>query len=672
MAILVPASVETVVSPDRTSRPGGVLLLWLTAIVTVATVALGWLPRRGAVRFEVGGATDVLRLEGPWSPAFRQDIDPQAAADDTLSYYCRTARHGAGIDLPLEALGQVRIGARARAVVRSSVTIYCDRQALGQVVVDTRRWDVVRIDEGEQAPAWRPLRLELALRPVALVAGDHASQAAVLVDWIEVASTGGIRLAPAAALRLAFLPLGLAAFAWLVGAGPGMRAASTVVGAAAALAASYASPLMADAALSRLVPMAFLAGVAAWGLLKGRAEPRGDPSLVACVVLVGTLGHGLVVFFPNHNPPDLSTHIGRTMDFGTVPLEYEALLRYGSHLPTASQRAAPATDLFGSKALVPYAPGAYLVLYGLARAGLELQWLATALVAALAMLVAVPLFLTARTVWDRHTAWLAVALYTLDLPVWHHVGRAHLPASAGQALATMALLLLVRRPLLEDRRGGWLGPALLLAAAALGYTSQVVLLGLFGLILLALLVVDAGALDGATRRGLALCVVAGGAVALLSYYGHYIPGLLRQAGPLSIEAEPEVFSGRTVLGVFRNEGRQSYRIWALGFTAPFLVGLACAPFALARARAAARPLLVAWLAAWGLLAVLKDPVFFPVTLRWAKEDQFLSPLLALLTAAAVSALRARGLRRLAAVTVTLLAAVLQGRDYLLHAATNLW
>jgi len=68
---------------------------------------------------------------------------------------------------------------------------------------------------------------------------------------------------------------------------------------------------------------------------------------------------------------------------------------------------------------------------------------------------------------------------------------------------------------------------------------------------------------------------------------------------------------------------------------PLLVGLAAAPFALSRARASARPVLGAWLLAWALTMLAKEPFLFPRPLRWAKEDQFVSPLLALLIGAGI-------------------------------------
>ena len=128
-----------------------------------------------------------------------------------------------------------------------------------------------------------------------------------------------------------------------------------------------------------------------------------------------------------------------------MPWEYQALLRYGSHLPTASQTAAPATDLFGSQALVPYPPFPYFAYYALARLGADPLWSMTALDALLAVLVAPLLFVSARRIWDERAAWLAALLYLLDLAVWHHVGRAHAPAAFGAALGTAALLHLASR-----------------------------------------------------------------------------------------------------------------------------------------------------------------------------------------------------------------------------------
>jgi hypothetical protein len=81
--------------------------------------------------------------------------------------------------------------------------------------------------------------------------------------------------------------------------------------------------------------------------------------------------------------------------------------------------------------------------------------------------------------------------------------------------------------------------------------------------------------------------------------------------------------------------------------------------------------LVAWAAAWVLIMVLKDPLFFPRLLRWAKEDQFLSPLLCVFIGAAAFALPRRWMRWAAAALAVAVAARIEWQDFLLHANTLL-
>jgi len=163
---------------------------------------------------------------------------------------------------------------------------------------------------------------------------------------------------------------------------------------------------------------------------------------------------------------------------------------------------------------------------------------------------------------------------------------------------------------------------------------------------------------------MAAALVIGGLVAGALFYFHYVPGLLRGAGAMA--AAPDLFPGRTVF-IFHNESKESVRLWAGHFGILLAAGLLSAPIAVWRARAEARPILAAWLAAWALVMLLKEPFLFPKMLRWAKEDQFVSPLLCLFVAAAVAALPRRWLRWTAAALVVAVAAVLQGRDFLLQA-----
>jgi hypothetical protein len=152
------------------------------------------------------------------------------------------------------------------------------------------------------------------------------------------------------------------------------------------------------------------------------------------------------------------------------------------------------------------------------------------------------------------------------------------------------------------------------------------------------------------------------------FYFHYVPGMLRGAG--TVEAAPDAFPGNTFF-IFHNESRQSLRLWRLGLGIPFAAGLLAAPLALGRAPRWARPVLLAWLAAWALVMVLKEPALYPKLLRWAKEDQFLSPLLCLFTGAAVAAVPDRRLRLVLAAAVVAVAGWLAWRDFGYHANTLL-
>jgi hypothetical protein len=624
---------------------------------------------RGPVKVAIGGFDTPWR-GGPWGKALRVDLDPQASRDDRLTFYFRPLRDGASLRLPVVPRGPMQVAFRARAMVRSSLGAFAQGVSVPEVLVDTGPWDRYVLEVPPAAARADGVTLALFLRARPVVVGSHAGRPEILVDEVTVESSHGLVLAWPSALVLAIVPLALALFVRALGLrlriawGAGLAAAVVLVGLV------KLAPLAVLMAVPRLLPLALGAGLVTRYLLR-RWAAVDDRTAVAwgLIVAAGLLVHASLPFFPDHNPPDLQTHVDRTLDFADVPWEYGALLRYGSHLPTASQTAAPATDLFGASFLVPYPPLPYFVYYGLSRLGADPLWAMTAVNVLLAIAVAPILFLGARRVWDERAAWLAALLYLLDLAIWHHVGRVHAPATFGAALGTAALVTLAAS---SERMTAARPVALMgigLCLAVLGYSALVVQVGLFGMVLCALLLLDARGLGVRARIGVAAALAVGGLLALALYYGHYVPGLLR--GTPTVETEASIFAGRTVLGIFRNEGRQSYRIWALGLAVPVVAGLLAAPVALRRARPTARPVLVAWLLAWALIMLLKDPAFFPKTLRWAKEDQFVSPLMCLFVAAGVAAIRPDAWRRAATAVVLAVALALAARDFYFHANT-LW
>ena len=217
-----------------------------------------------------------------------------------------------------------------------------------------------------------------------------------------------------------------------------------------------------------------------------------------------------------------------------------------------------------------------------------------------------------RACGARGAAWLAALLYVLDLPLWHHLGRAHAPASFGAALTLFALAFLAR---FAPTR--WTAPrrvaaaAVLLAAAALGYSSAVVLVGLFG----AALIVRAGAgragpSPRGARGGWRWPSSAGGLLAL----DPLLRALRARAcsrGAVGVEAEPDLFPGGT-FAIFHNESRQALPRLAAGLLDP-RAGRRWWPPRLRCGAPGPRPGPCSWPGslAWALVMVLKEPAALP-------------------------------------------------------------
>jgi len=637
------------------------------SIVAVATALAAHAPSPRPLRLEVG-AFHAGFLRGPWSRPERAEI--ASAADGRTVFHFRRLKGPGGFVLPVSAGSDpIRLTLRCSAPVRSALGVFVSGQPAGEVLIQPGVWDTHAVEIPKHLVRGAGLDVGLAPRPLALVRGDHAERSELLLDVVEVSAPGGVGLSTRAALLVAAVPLGLALLALAVGSSPRGVLATATLGAAAVLALARIAPLPLLLAVPRLVLPALLGGFAVNAIL-GRSPhvTRPDRAGLAALVTAGILFHGSLVFLPRYNPNDLEIQVHRTLDLALVPWEYDALLRYGSHLPTPTQPYGGADYALGQRVLVPYAPLPYVVFYGLHRAGLDLYWAMAILTVVMAMAVAPWLWIAASRIWDRRAAWIAVALYVLDLAVWHHVARCRAPAAFGGALGTAALLFLaLRAPAMGSRRA-MLGGGLVVATALLAYSSLPVLFGLSAAVLLPLLAWDARSLTPAARQGLAGCLGLGGLVAGALFYFHYVPGLLRGAGGL--EAAPDPVRVYTFF-IFHNEGRPSLRLWYEGYWTLLLAGLAAAPSALRRAAPTARPVLVSWLAAWGLVMLLKEPFLLPKLLRWAKEDQFLSPLLCLLIGAGIVSLPRPWMRWCAAAIALAGAAALEGRDFFLHATNRL-
>src|SRR6185369_16895867 len=265
-----------------------------------------------------------------------------AAADGRTRFYFRSARPGCGLSLPVVPRGPVRLAFRARAVVRSAVGVFVSGTRAGEALVGTGPWQWYAVDVPAVAAGRGLGDVTLTFRPLPLVPGDHAGSPEVLVDEVVVESTEGLSLSWPARLLLGAVPLAAFLFLSVIGAGSARALIAAAVAGVAVVGLAWAAPFPVTTAVPRLLPVA-----------------------LACLVAAGVAAHGAVAFFPDHNPPDVEIHVRRTLDLASVSLDYDSLLRYGSHLPTPSQTFGQATTALGDAAPIPYSPAPYFVYYAL-------------------------------------------------------------------------------------------------------------------------------------------------------------------------------------------------------------------------------------------------------------------------------------------------------------------
>ena len=345
---------------DRRALPLAVLV---AAAAGVLARPLG----TGPLRLELGGFANGL-TSGAWERADRADLDPQATSDGVTSFYFRPSPPNAALHLPVVAPGATRLTLRASASVRSGVSVFRNGVRVDELLVLPRQWSRYALEL--PADARGQLELALALRPLPLVKGDHVDAPRLLLDFLELESPSGLRASWRACLRVALVPLLAFGFGLAVSLGPRAALAGALAAGVAATLLARAAPFATYLAIPRLLPLALAAGYLAFAALRrARAATDAQAGPLAALVALGTLLHGSLVFFPDHNPPDIDIHVRRTLDLAGVPLDYQALLRYGSQLPTASQDQGAATAALGERTLIPYSPLPYFFYYAFHAAG---------------------------------------------------------------------------------------------------------------------------------------------------------------------------------------------------------------------------------------------------------------------------------------------------------------
>jgi hypothetical protein len=658
------------VTVPRTSLPESLRtgrLRWLAAsLATIAAVCVALATGdagRHAVLLEVGGCLGSF-LGGTWGPPDDVSIRAGDTTDGRTQFIYRPTIANAKLRLPYCAPNRpVRLSMRSYTRVHTFVDVYVGRTRQATWSVSPMRWDRQNTNIVLPRGCITGVDLALGVRQDPLVRSSNVEHPELLVDFFEVSSPGTFPLAPAWRALVFVAPLVVFALVWAIGLGPWFGLGTSLVVDVIVALLLRSAPLALLSALPRLGAAVLAAGLLAF-LMARRRWPRATVAWLAWMVATSAAVHGAWAFFPGHVPPDIHIHKARTIDLGRVPLTYQGILTYGSQFPTPSQDRGEATDALGTHMRIPYSPLPYVLYYGFYRAGLDLTWAMTVVNSVLVSLLIVGMFETAALLWNVWAGWLAAILFSIDLAAWHHVGRSHAPAVIGFVLTLGALLHLIRKAMTEDDRStktiAWV------ALAFLGYSAALPLFGLFAALWTGALFWDTRVLDERRRRRIIWALVAGAFLAIALYYGHYVPDLLR--GTLATAHDVDRFPGRTFL-IFHNESRQSMRLWNEGLWIPVLLGLMAALPAICTTSPRVRSLLIAWLGAWIVFMGLKELPILAKLLRWAKEDQFLSPLLCLFLAGAIGTITRSRWRWVLAGTLVLLLAWLHARDYVSQVRT---
>jgi hypothetical protein len=612
------------------------------------------------VRMKVGGGPGPLMMSGLGPSEAASALTAAEVADGRGDFNFRKIESPESrVFLPVRPRGPFRVEIRMDTTVRTRIVPLEDGMERGESFVAPGPWTLSTAAEN-LGPGVREFVLRFEDAP--LVRHTDTLNFRRYADEIVVRSAAGFDLPWTSRIAGG---VGVLLLAWVsagVAAGAGLLAAAAAPLLLFVLLAT--EPVALALALPRLLPFA-AAGAVMVFLLGSRLKlDRRAATRVSLIGLGMVLAYGFLSFLPGHSPADLDIHIWRTLDVEGVPFSYEGWLRYGSHYPTPSQIRGAATEALGGGPAIPYSPLPYLLFYAAHATGLDLHWAMNAL-EALSLALLLPLmFALARAASSETGGMLAAALLALDLSTIHHLGRAHTPAVIGGALGLGCLLyfgLALER--LGDP-GRWRTPALLLGLGALGYSSTPLFYALFGAALIVFLAIGPG--TRSLLRPALLALAAGGTLALLLFYGHYLPGLLRGGDQPGVFADP--FPGRTFF-IFHNESRQSLRLWRLGLYIPFLAAVPALLAIGVRGPAVVRSFLLSWVSAWAGIMLLKEPWALPVFLRWAKEDFYVAPSLALLIAIAIGRVERRPVRLALSALVLVAYASLRWDDYAFHADT---
>ena len=626
-------------------------------------------------RIELGASDDAFLSgnEASWGRAYR-DSGPFRVrrGERRMTYFAaRMAFPGAGIRLPAfvsGGAGEVRLRAH-RYGQPGIVHVFGNGIRLGRIVFhnDTYPWEVFRFEVPETI--FRPEALTLELLGEALEGRDKLPPEALLaLDWVELhaGSSGELRLSRHVTLLALALPAGLLLVLLWAGASPGWSAAATGLMTSVELWALSSAPGPTSGALEHL-PVIFplillLYLVLRWGV---SCRPRRARALSAAFGFV-LLAHATVIFFPDHQPPDLGPHLGQIRKLNDKRFDRGQFWEFSS----AFGKDGRGKPHFGADYEAPYPPWTYFIVHGLRRLLDHPRfWLELVGMVAGALLALLAYALASALARDERAPWLAFVLMALEIATWHHASRVHTPGLVGQVFFVAALTYLLFGYESLGRLRGFAIFALLSLTATLAYTATLFHVVAFMVCFTGLELVESrSALPSRmTARAVAASVV-GTLGSFAIFYHRFVPAALASRSAILAE---EGYRPPATFFLLRNQMRDTATILSFGY--PLFVLLALPAYFRLRdwtSGPLARRMILAWTASYVILLVLKDPIFFPQLLLHVKEELMFAPAMCVLGAMTLAWISRRG--RVGAgivVAVLVLFLGLQARDYRYNADT---
>ena len=575
-----------------------------------------------------------LRMNGP--------IRLADGGVDVIDFYGRLTRRRFGFVLPYHAISspvEIRIRCH-RFGLDGTLAMSVNGHPIGDFVFTDRSypWGGIKAVIPQHVAEIGPLEVELEIRDDESSGGRFPEDLGVGVDWIEVAPLSrGVILLPSLKHLLLATAFPLFGFVFIRWTGGSFRASFVVLFLGVGLVSIFTAlaPQLSLMAWSRLWVL-FPCGWALFAILRKLSVKAGEPVLdgtdaaFLSRLFVGVaLVQSVVIFFPNHAPPDLWNHIPQVEWLETLELTPGDFYRYSTSSDVFDD--GHVRPHFGTAYGAPYPPWFYITVFAVSRLHDDPRFLVEFLPVLFGAIMLVLVFLITKAIWhDGLTPRLSAILLGLEISLWHHAHRVHAPGILGELLVLLWILCLVLWHRKLTTRSGMLVFSVLTAATLLSYPASLVQVSIMTTSLVLLLAVSKDEEDKKLAWRLISCFGLGLAVSFSVYYLPYAREAVARNQALLDRME---YDPPATFLFLRNQMRDTVRILRNGY--PLYVVLSLFGWVLLWRNGTARfhkRVLYAAGMTYVIMLVLKDPVLLPRIFLHAKEDLFYAPIACILSA----------------------------------------